>query len=564
MKIPHDAISRERLYQELLRQCLVSRSDRFTLYKQLRNYYLFGSANGDSAPYNKIGSTVETLCSFMYAPDSTKFSLHLGETAKDEIGKVPPMSRELNDNWRMTEANLNFGLGIKWSLVFGTMLFKPLWKRGLPRPYLVEPHQFGVLREDVTSLADQQAFVHCYTTTKAELETELLNIPTEMLSAEKRNRIFESVGKGAGENQTMFSEGMSRLITPMPAVGGVTGSRATNQSGSSVGSSMTSGSYYDYTPQVEVDLIDMFELYVWNDDIEDFQMVTLASPDVVVFDRRQPGIPGVPGFVPLRPELNCYDYFWGESFVARLTKLQDWRSERVLEIRKILGLQADPSWTLSGFGGIAEEKLAGLKNRGGMVSANMPGAKADRHAPTMPPNTFTELTEIDRMFDDTAGIGHILQGKGEPGVRSKGQADLMARLGSARPKQRAIVIESAAENLAGLMLRLIQQHSKQRFVPEGGEKNHDASTLYFIPAQFTNDYEVRVDAHSSSPIFVEDRKHDAQTLLEAHAINRKRFLEMMDPPGLQTLLEELKEIEAKEAQAAQQEQMQQQAKGAGK
>ena len=50
------------------------------------------------------------------------------------------------------------------------------------------------------------------------------------------------------------------------------------------------------------------------------------------------------------------------------------------------------------------------------------------------------------MFDDQAGIGHILQGRGEPGVRSKGQADLLARLGSARPKNRAVIVEEAAES----------------------------------------------------------------------------------------------------------------------
>ena len=60
---------------------------------------------------------------------------------------------------------------------------------------------------------------------------------------------------------------------------------------------------------------------------------------------------------------------------------------------------------------------------------SMPQGKVDIHAPTLPEDMFAEISQIDSMFDDQAGLGHVLQGKGEAGVRSKGQADLMARLG---------------------------------------------------------------------------------------------------------------------------------------
>ena len=170
------------------------------------------------------------------------------------------------------------------------------------------------------------------------------------------------------------------------------------------------------------------------------------------------------------------------------------------------------------------------------------------HAPTMPSDIFAELSQIDAMFDDTAGLGHVLQGKGEAGVRSRGQADLMARLGSSRPKERAIAVEESAEEVAGQILRLVQDHSEQRFqaqiqTPDGMHE------LTFTAEQFTRDYEVTVDAHSSSPIFVEDRKHDAITLLEAHAIDRETLLDMFDPPNLQDLKERLKKLEKQELEA---------------
>ena len=60
------------------------------------------------------------------------------------------MAAELSDQWKQTKTHLVFGLGVKWSLVFGAMIFKEIWAAGskTSRTYLVEPHQFGVLRED--------------------------------------------------------------------------------------------------------------------------------------------------------------------------------------------------------------------------------------------------------------------------------------------------------------------------------------------------------------------------------------------------------------------------------
>jgi hypothetical protein len=319
------------------------------------------------------------------------------------------------------------------------------------------------------------------------------------------------------------------------------------------------GASYSYAPRVDAELVDMCDLYVWDDDTDDYQIVSMASPSVVIYDRPQSfvGVAGMPHFAVVRAESNLYDYFWGDSFAARLTWLQDWRAEDVGNIRNLQKKQSDPPTSITGAGGIQEEKLLALRRAGGQFSTSSPQVKIETHAPKMPENVFASLSEIDRMFDDTAGIGHILQGKGESGVRSKGQADLMARLGSSRPKQRATVVEESAEDVATLMLRNIQEHSDQRFqaeIPGKPEK------LTFVAQQFTKDYEVKVDAHSSSPIFVEDRKHDAETMLQAGVIDRETFLEMYDPPNVQDLLVRLKVLEAKQA-AAQKAQLQAEAAG---
>lgn len=561
MILPKDPIEKMRLYEQLISQCTQTRNDRFTFYQALRNYYLFGSIDGKGAPYNKIGSSVETLNAFIYSPDAMRFSLHLGtEAAVDDIHKAVPLAKEVSEQWRISKTHITFGMGLRWSCVFGIMLMKTFWNKNRVRSYLVEPHQFGVLREDITELSDQEAFTHHYTMTKTQLEQQLEGNP-------RKASIMARVGQAGRDQMPGLSGGLSRLLIGSP-VGGIPGSLAIPGQTSGVEGGLGGGGrgpIYDYAPKVEAELVDMCDLYVWNDEDDDYQCVTRAAPDVVIYDRPSNWlghVKGLPAFTVIRPEFNLYDYFWGGSLVARLTWLQDWRTERVLDVRTVLRKQFDPPFSIVGGVGITDEKLQSLRSAGGMVNFPTPQTKVNPHAPTMPADTFAELSQIDAMFDDQFGLGHVLQGKGEAGVRSRGQADLMARLGSARPKERAIAAEESAEEAAGLILRLVQDHSEQRFTaPE--VKDPEGNPLTFIAEQFTRDYEVKVDAHSSSPIFVEDRKHDGITLFEAHAISRKTLLEMYDPPNLQDLLEELKQIEKAE-QIAKEKEMQMQAAHGGK
>lgn len=545
MIIPSDPVEKQFFYDDLVRQCLVSRSKRFEFYQILRNYYLYGSKDSNGAVYNKIGSVIDTLASFIYTPDTVRFSIFLGETASPEdIFKQIPLAREVKDQWRMSATHLLYGKGMRWSLVYGTMLMKIMWHRGMIRSYLVEPHQFGVLREDIVSLADQEAFCMCYTTTRSQLESSLYGNP-------RKGSIMAKVSNtGTSEGDKLYADGMQRLVLGGP-VGGVAGSVAPGMGGGYPSGGMTGrGVQYNYRPEVDAQMIDMVDLYVMDDSTGDYQLVTIASPDVIIYDRPQSevGVSKIPHFVCIRPEQNLYDYFWSDSYVARLAPLQDWRSERIEQVRGLMARQYKPPITAIGLGGLSDEKLAAFMVPGGRIASSTPGGKVDVMQPQMPQDAFAELAHIDQMFDDVAGIGHIIQGKGEPGVRSKGQADLMARLGSSRPKNRAIIAEECAEDIATLILRNVQDHSAQRFTAQiPGQKE----PLTFIAEQFTRDYEVKVDSHSSSPIFIEDRKHDAVTLLEAKAIDRDSFIEMFDPPNAQLLKEKLRIIEQKEAQVAQ-------------
>ena len=140
------------------------------------------------------------------------------------------------------------------------------------------------------------------------------------------------------------------------------------------------------------------------------------------------------------------------------------------------------------------------------------------------------------MFAEASGINAILSGQGEQGVRSQGHAAQLARLGSARAKKRALVIEDTLGKIATQYLKLMGEHDATHYTDDKGVK--------FTIDQFTKDYTVKVDAHSNSPIFMEDSRQLAFELFKAQAIDKESLLDLLDPPMKQLLKRRLQ----KEAQ----------------
>ena len=76
--------------------------------------------------------------------------------------------------------------------------------------------------------------------------------------------------------------------------------------------------------------------------------------------------------------------------------------------------------------------------------------------------------------------------------------------------------------------------------------------MSFIAEQFTQDYVVKVDAHSNSPIFMEDSRDLAFKLFEAKVIDKKRLIDLVDPPMKQLLKDDLEKAEKLAASQPQQ------------
>ena len=519
MRIPQADADREEFYIDLMQKCMVSVDYRKNQYDKLKCYFLFGASPDDPpALYNKIAPHIDQLNSFLYSSETTRFSINMGASVeKSEHSKIPVLTRALNDEWLDSNTDQVFSTAINWSLVFNSTFVKILvGKKGSLHPYMIEPATIGVLREDKPYTDRQEAICHKYYMTKSELYTRLYSHPKRESIL---RRVFEAP-KPADETPNA----MNRLAFSQTQPN-ITGN---------VNLSLESMSRYQ--AQVAEGVVEMYELWVWNDDIDDYQVITMAAPDVVVYDRSGESmfLKGECPFVQISPN-PLYDYFWGQSEVEKLIFLQELRTKRVGEISMLLAKQVNPPKAFSGFMGITDEKAYALNSPSSFILSDTPGGKVEELAPKMPDDLFKEINEIDAMFAEASGISSVLQGKGETGVRSAGHASQLARLGSSRAKKRALIIEDSLEKLATLYLKLMQAYSDTHYTDENG--------MTFIPEQFTTDFVVKVDAHSNSPIFMEDSRELAFKLYEAKVIDKKRLIDLVDPPMKQLLKEDLEKQE---------------------
>ena len=535
MRIPSNELLREQFYRDLIEKCMVSLQERKGDYASLRSFFLFGSGPDESPTiFNKIYPHIDQLTSFLYSAETTRFSINVGASVPDqEQIKVPRLTLALNDEWLNSNADQVFSSALTWSLVFNSTFIKLVYNNGI-HPYMVEPASIGVLREDTPYTDRQEALVQTYYITKSELYNRLYSHP-------KRESIVKRITTSVHTKTEDLPEGVDRIIMSQsnPTIYGNV--------------NLDLSGMNRYKARVAEETVKMHELWVWNDETEDYQCVTMADPDIFIYDR--PGasmfLKGELPFVQICPNPQ-YDYYWGQSEVSRLVFLQQLRNNRMTEILDLLSKQVNPPTALTGFTGILDEKNFALNRAGGLLASDMPNAKAERLAPDMPSSLFEVIHEVDAMFSEASGISSVLQGKGESGVRSSGHASQLARLGSSRAKKRALIVEDSLEKVATLYLKLMQAYDKTHFKDEEGHQ--------FIPEQFTKDYVVKVDAHSNSPIFTEDLRQLAFNLFKAKAIDTESLLDLLEPPMKQLLKDKLK----KKEQAAASQPQQQEAPPKGK
>jgi len=514
MRIPDAAASRSRFFQRLTEQCLESRDERRSRYEGWRNYYLFGAESG-RARFNKLRSHIEDVASLLFASETVRFSASYGARAeRGPAWMLETAAEALLDVWHDDAMGLTFSEALPWSYVYGSIILAPRWRKGSGlQLYTISPANFGVANEQVTRIDRQEAVCTTYSVSVPEF---IRNLPP----GADVEKIMRRVSRKPPDGE----QGPDAAVPVV--LSNPTGS--TNYTGA-----VTKDMGFDpYEPRVSADVIEMRELWAWDESCEDWRIIIQAAPDVFILDRKNLVSPGRIGFQNLTPN-PIPDYFWGASEIEFLSGLQYWRNKRFAQLDKLLQRQENPPRILKGFQGITDEKAAALSRPGATLSSVLPGAGVQELTPNVPSDALEEISALDAMFQQESGISGALFGANPPNIRSHSHAAASAMLASARPKRRAMRVEGCLNDLMALVADILRQEDDTDYKGDGGE------AIRF--GELPKSVRFKVDGHSSSPIFAAQNQMVVTELFEAGAIDAYSLLEMLNPPMIDTLKDRLKQ-----------------------
>lgn len=529
---------------DLVEKCTKSRMARQERYSWLRLWATRGSdIAGPPARFNKLNSHLDRLVAHLYSADSARF--YLSVPPKDRSRWLPHADiakDQFTAEWRDSGSDVLFREVVRWALAYGTGLLKITPDEGGHTTVSwVPPGDFGVLREDVTQLDRQEVITHHFYLTVPEVKMLVQGQKDEKKIVELAEKLANPEAQG-----TQLPDMMNQVITT-----NITGTFP-NQSVTGVTNLTAMGDDRPESTEPLVELVEVWEKadFKTKDGARfDDYWVTTTLGEYEILTRRNPVLPhmempygpdweGELPFIALVP-IPLLDYFWGQSALTPLIQLQQWRESRFKQIDRLFELQLDPPRAYSGYP-MAEEKMRAMRSPGSFIASPQPNAKVETLKPEMPQEPMGFIHELDRMFDEAGNLTETNQGEGTQGVRAGNQLSKLSRLGGAPIRSQALLIEDALEVLGTRMFHLMQRRDDNAYPIPESEKT-------FLLSQLPVGTSVKVSAHSSSPIYADEVAQKAAIMLKAGAIDLPTFVELMDPPMKEMLVDRARVLQANKA-----------------
>jgi len=510
---------------EVVDECRQSAESRRDLLKMWRSYYYTGTSEGQTATYNRCYPHIERLGAFLFSPTDVRFEIDFDEMETEDVHAMGHAAgRRLNRDFHRRSLDLDFAAAVNGGLVDGCNLIKLLWGHDGLESWVVKPQFFGVLREDIEDLDRQEAFVHSTYLTTTAFERTIIDHP-------EKKEIMEGI-KQASMSQKEKDEFEDDYFHQI-IVGGTQPVSTTTSSGSGM-VGITGVPTPTLDAKVAASLIRIDELWVQDQERQDYTTIRLVRPNILIegkYKRRNlcgltdsqgkdADMAGHHPFTKVCPNA-VEGYFWGQSEISNIYKLQDSLNDQMRTIRRLTTLRGDPPRSATGFSGMTLEKYKAFKRPGGFVSEENPTAKMTEHIPELPPELFSYLDKTIQMFDDVAGFTPVLQGQGEQGVRSQSQASTLARNASPRMRDRSLLVERQCTEFGDFALKMLQAKDAEVFDTEQKTK--------FVLSQLPDDARVTVDSHTSSPVYKEDSERLAFALHKSGAIDAEDLIMLTHP-----------------------------------
>lgn len=549
MKIPSNEADKLEFLKYVIDACMVSQQDRVTLYDRRRRYFLFGQDATLKVKFNRLKSHMKLVSSFLFSQDGLVYNIAPPKNAdKDTIQKMLALADDWNEDVHDSGLGDVFSEAVLWALNFDTMVIKMGWNDTKNHVFgkLVNPADFGVWREDDPDFESQPAMNHSFTLDYDEACTRLARagkadmIPTLQLTdmpaesglpAPLTNIIISAVNGTGVQESIMGSANPDYEATPL------------------------------FRARLSPPMVRFNETWIWDNDTNDYRIFHSLDGGVIISDsletisaikKADPSkvkynsesnwfMEKTNPFVPVTP-FPLYDYFWGDAHMEDIIPLQNWSEQRLTEINETLEAQVDPLRTAHGMMGLTDEKTD--LDYGAYIADDNPASKLEEHRPPMPEDLFREFNEIGGLMMEASGLTEVVSGKSSGGARGGQQQKQMQITGGGQIRKVAIGLEAALVRMGDIGIRLKMKNDDGEIaLPSGTD---------FLASQVPDDFSLRVDGHSQSPLFTLESRELAQTLFKAQAIDRSWLIRLLNPTQKQNLLHSLREREEAEAKAAQQ------------
>jgi hypothetical protein len=540
MRVPRDMKTLAPWAMDIIEKCRSSASARAALARTYRTWRFSGSPDGSMAILNRLGHHIDRLASYLFSPNDLRFHMDFTHNyEKNILDQAEVAARVLTREFERRDIDMAFGEGVDLALTYGCCILKVINTHDGITCKLVMPWQFGVYREGKTDLNEQEAMVETNLVTPHDMWRRISHLP----DAEKLFKKAVSYAKkrsGGEETENFFHQvllaGSPPIVQTDPPFTTQPGGLAQVQA-NPMGAIMA--------PEVAQDLICVHELWVRDDETEDWTTIQIAEPDIVIAPRFKAKNMFVPEEIPygvVRPN-GMSGYFFGRSELSDMLKLQHLLRDRLEDIKRLMSLQYDRLLAFSGGSGITDEAYDQFRTAGYINLES--GAKVEDLTPELPKEAFQDIHEILKMIDEVSGFQNILSGQGEPGVRAGNHAETLLKTASPRLRDRALLVERQCADLAHKVVEALRAKDDTEYWTKDGKG--------FLLAQIPEDYRVLVDSHSSSPIYEEDHKQIAEFLAKLGVIDGESLLDLLSVPMRDILKVRYADMQKKKAE--QQEKM---------
>jgi len=263
--------------------------------------------------------------------------------------------------------------------------------------------------------------------------------------------------------------------------------------------------YATMGPTLGTETVKMHELWIKDQEFGDYVTVQMVAPDVIIAPRHKKANL-------LGRDLKTHPYrliqpnevtgwFWGRSELVDLIEPQSLLSTWLDDLQRLFGMQIDKLIGFMGEAGLTDEMYGQMRAAGYFQLPQ--GSTMQDVTPKIPPEALPLIKWLIEMINTLGEFGNIMQGQGEPGVRSMAHASTLLKTASPTMRDRALLVERQCAVSADLTLTLMEAKEEDFFWTDG-DTIEDIEKTQFLLADLPEYWRVTVDSHSSSPIFADE------------------------------------------------------------